>query len=156
MSTVSNTTYTWSHLPKALSFQEDFFSFNYRLFPFLVRWYLTVSFNKAFAKSTLVPDYISSTCQEDTAHTNYSLSESEILKFNNSESETQEWASLLLLNIVQFTKYKKKEMKPRYKRPLFHLKTALFCCPTAWSKWTHVHQKMRKINQGMKGRRGKH
>lgn len=46
-------------------------------------------------------------------------------------------------------------MKTRYKQPLFPLKTALFCCPTAWSRWTHVHQEIRKINQGMKGRRGK-
>lgn len=104
MSTVSNTTYTWSHLLKALSFQEGFLPFDYRLFPFLLRWYFTVYFNQAFAKSTLVPDYISSTCQEDTAHTNNSLSESEIPRFNNSESKIQEWASLLLLNIVQFTK----------------------------------------------------
>lgn len=46
-------------------------------------------------------------------------------------------------------------MKTRYKWRLFPLKTALFCNPTAWSRWTHVHQEMREINQEMKGRRGK-
>lgn len=81
-----------------------FFKYDYRLFPFLVRRYFKVCFNKAFAMSTLAPDYISSTCQEDTAHTNYSLAKSEILRFNNSVSAIQELASLLLVSVVQLTK----------------------------------------------------
>lgn len=90
--------------PNLSASERSGFLYDYRLFPFLVRLCFKVCFNKALAKSTLVPDYISSSCQADTAHTNYTLAKSEILRFNNSASVIQELASLLLLNIVQFTK----------------------------------------------------
>lgn len=35
-------------------------------------------------------------------------------------------------------------MKTSYKLSLFPLKTALFCCPIAWSIWPHVHQALMK------------
>lgn len=81
-----------------------YFKFDYRLFPFLARWYFEVNFNKALAKSTPAHDYICSMYQADSAHINYSLAKSEIVRFNNSVPVIQEPASLPLFNIAQLTK----------------------------------------------------